>query len=336
MGETRARLNVLEFEDPYLRANVTEVPDEVQTDGEEENPLSVEAMRSGLQDIFKEYLLKNPKLSKELAFQVEQTEELQKLVDVIAANVPFGYKDAQLLLEEQNLMDRYELLVYKLVSMIQVLNVKEELQAKVKERVDKNQREYILREEMKLIREELGDDSTLSDADEFQQAAEKLQASDEVKEKLYKEIKRFRNSMGSPAETGVIRTYIETMLEMPWDKMCEEHSGYCLCKRSIGSRALRIGKSKGKNSRISGSSCLDKTGRRTDSVSSGTAGNWKNIHCKISCACVKEALCPHFFRRSAGRSRNSRTQKDLCRSNAGTTCRRFASGRGEESADAFR
>ena len=110
VGETRARLNVLEFEDPYLRANVTEVPDEVQTDGEEENPLSVEAMRSGLQDIFKEYLLKNPKLSKELAFQVEQTEELQKLVDVIAANVPFGYKDAQLLLEEQNLMDRYELL----------------------------------------------------------------------------------------------------------------------------------------------------------------------------------------------------------------------------------
>lgn len=106
VGETRARLNVLEFEDPYLRANVTEVPDEVQTDGEEENPLSVEAMRSGLQDIFKEYLLKNPKLSKELAFQVEQTEELQKLVDVIAANVPFGYKDAQLLLEEQNLMDR--------------------------------------------------------------------------------------------------------------------------------------------------------------------------------------------------------------------------------------
>lgn len=233
VGETRARLNVLEFEDPYLRANVTEVPDEVQTDGEEENPLSVEAMRSGLQDIFKEYLLKNPKLSKELAFQVEQTEELQKLVDVIAANVPFGYKDAQLLLEEQNLMDRYELLVYKLVSMIQVLNVKEELQAKVKERVDKNQREYILREEMKLIREELGDDSTLSDADEFQQAAEKLQASDEVKEKLYKEIKRFRNSMGSPAETGVIRTYIETMLEMPWDKMCEEHQDIAYAKEVL-------------------------------------------------------------------------------------------------------
>ncbi len=91
----------------------------------------------------------------------------------------------------------------------------------MKERVDKNQREYILREELKVIREELGDDNTMSDADEFQQAADALKASEEVKEKLNKEIKRFRNSMNSPAETGVIRTYIETMLEMPWDKIAK-------------------------------------------------------------------------------------------------------------------
>ena len=89
--------------------------------------------------------------------------------------------------------------------------------------MDKNQREYILREEAKLIREELGDDNTLSDADEFQQKTDGLEAPEEVKEKLNKEIRRFRNSMGSQAENGVIRTYIETMLEMPWDKMCEEH-----------------------------------------------------------------------------------------------------------------
>ena len=101
--------------------------------------------------------------------------------------------------------------------------MKEEIQIKVKERVDKNQREYILREELKLIREELGDDTMLSDADEFQQAADALEAPEEVKEKLNKEIKRFRNTVNSPAETGVIRTYIETLLEMPWDKMCEEH-----------------------------------------------------------------------------------------------------------------
>ena len=147
--------------------------------------------------------------------------------------MPFSYTDAQQLLEEPDLMRRYELLSYKLVSEIQILNVKEELQKKVKERVDKNQREYILREEMKLIREELGDDNTLSDAEEFQQEADALKAPKEVKEKLGKEIKRFKNSMNSPAEVGVIRTYIETMLEMPWDKVCRDHKDIAYAKKVL-------------------------------------------------------------------------------------------------------
>lgn len=116
---------------------------------------------------------------------------------------------------------------------LQAQKVKEEIQSKVKERVDKNQREYILREELKVIREELGDDNTMSDADEFQQAADALKASKEVKEKLNKEIKRFRNSMNSPAETGVIRTYIETMLEMPWDKTCKEHKDIAFARQVL-------------------------------------------------------------------------------------------------------
>ena len=120
-------------------------------------------------------------------------------------------------------MRRYDMLAYKVVNEIQVQNIKEELQEKIRERVDKNQREYILREEMKLIREELGDDNTLSDADEFKQACDALKAHKEVKEKIEKEIKRFKNSMGNPAESGVTRTYIETMLEMPWDKVCKDH-----------------------------------------------------------------------------------------------------------------
>ena len=120
-------------------------------------------------------------------------------------------------------MRRYDMLAYKVVNEIQVQNIKEELQEKIRERVDKNQREYILREEMKLIREELGDDNTLSDADEFKQACDALKAPKEVKEKIEKEIKRFKNSMGNPAESGVTRTYIETMLEMPWDKVCKDH-----------------------------------------------------------------------------------------------------------------
>ncbi len=194
------------------------IPD---TDSDTDLP-NTEAMLRGLKDIFKEYLSKNPKLSKELAAQIENIGVLKKLVDVIGANVPFSYTDAQQLLEETDLVKRYELLSFKLMNEIQIMNVKDEIQAKVKKRVDKNQREYILREEAKLIREELGDDSTLSDGEEFQQKTDELEASEEVKKKLKKEIRRFQNTLGSQAENGVIRTYIETMLEMPWDKVREE------------------------------------------------------------------------------------------------------------------
>lgn len=235
-GDDRACINMIESEDPYLRANVTVIEDidtSEEDTGAKEHPLNLNAMLRGMKDIFKEYLLKNPKLSKELALQIEHTNDLKRLVDVIAANMPFSYTDAQQLLEETHLMRRYELLAYKVVNEIQIQNVKEEIQMKVKQKVDKNQREYILREEMKLIREELGDDNTLSDADEFQQAADALDAPVEVREKLNKEIKRFRNSMGNPAEIGVIRTYIETILEMPWDKCCEEHQDIAYAKNVL-------------------------------------------------------------------------------------------------------
>ena len=118
-GDTRACINTIEFEEPYLRANVTIMPDEdtsVEDIGAEEHPLNMEAMLRGMKDFFKEYLLKNPKLSKELALQIENINELSRLVNVIAANVPFSYLDAQQLLEETNLMRRYELLAYKLVN----------------------------------------------------------------------------------------------------------------------------------------------------------------------------------------------------------------------------
>ncbi len=235
-GEARARINTMEFEDPYLRVHVTVIPDtdtSAEDTGAMEYPMNLEAMIRGLKDVFREYMLKNPKLSKELALRIDSISEMKALVDIIAANMPFSCEDAQELLEESDVMRRYELLIYKIVNEIQILNVKEEIQAKVKARVDKNQREYILREELKLIREELGDDNTLSDADEFQQKTDALNASGEVKEKLAKEIKRFRNSMSSPAEIGVIRTYIETMLEMPWDKMCREHKDIAYAKKVL-------------------------------------------------------------------------------------------------------
>lgn len=225
-GEKRAKIRSLEFKEPYLRALVDVVEDVDTSDeetGGESAPINKEAMLRGLRDIFKEYMLKNPKISKEFAGQIDEINDLKKLVDTVGANLPLAYTEYQELLEETHVMRRYDKLAYKVVNEIQVQNIKEELQEKIRERVDKNQRDYILREEMKLIREELGDDNTLSDADEFKQACDALKAPKEVKEKIEKEIKRFKNSIGNPAESGVTRTYIETMLEMPWDKVSKDH-----------------------------------------------------------------------------------------------------------------
>ena len=232
----RAKLNFLEEKEEYLRANVSIVEDidtSVEDTGALKNPVNLEAMIGGMKDLFKEYMGKNPKLYKEMAMQIDEIQDMKKLVDTVAANFPMRQPQAQEILEEIHVMTRYDMLATRIVHEIQVLNVKEEIQAKVKERVDKNQREYILREEMKLIREELGDDHTISDADEFQQSAVALEAPLEVKEKLLKEIKRFRNAMNSPSESGVIRTYIETMLDMPWDKVCEEHQDIAYAKEIL-------------------------------------------------------------------------------------------------------
>lgn len=225
-GEKRAQLNVIEFQEPYLRANITVIEDideiEEKFGMESDNP-NVEAMVRGLKEIYLEYTMRQPKYPKDMAKQISEYTDLRKLVDSVAANIPLDYQDLQEILEEANVLDRYQILAFKLVNEMQIMDIKEDIQNKVKERVDQHQREYILREQLKLIREELGEDNTVSDAEEFQAATEKLEASQEVKDKLTKEINRFKSSMQSPAESGVLRTYIETMLEMPWDKMVEDH-----------------------------------------------------------------------------------------------------------------
>ncbi len=219
-GETRGRLHAIEFDDPYLRAEVEVIDDSDVTIPED---LNGEAMERGLKDMLVDYAAKNGKMSKEAVAQLLEVKGLKKLVDEIAANIPFYYTDQQEILSETDFWKRYEKLAFKLVNEVQIINIKEEIQRKVKERVDKHQREYILREQLKLIREELGEESTISDAEEFENALKKLKAPKEVKDKLQKEINRFKSSLNSPAENGVIRTYIETLLEMPWDKAAKDN-----------------------------------------------------------------------------------------------------------------
>ena len=214
-GETRGILKQLQQDTPYLQVEV-EVIDE--SDLVIQDDLNGEAMARSLKDTFLDYAARNGKMSKEAVAEILEIKSLKKLVDEIAANTPFYYVDQQEILGKVDFWERYETLAFKLVNEVQIMDIKDELQQKVKERVDKHQKEYILREQLKLIREELGDDSTLSDAEEFEKAAKNLKAPKEVNEKLKKEISRFKSSLNSPAESGVIRTYIETLLEMPWDK----------------------------------------------------------------------------------------------------------------------
>lgn len=229
-GETRGRLKEIEFADPYLRANI-EIIDESDQDTPDDT--NSEAMERSLKDMLIEYAAKNGKMSKESVAQLLEIKGLRKLVDEIAANIPLQYTDQQEILNETDIQKRYEKLSFRLVNEVQIMNIKEEIQKKVKERVDKHQREYILREQLKLIREELGEDSTVSDAEEFENALKNLNAPKEVKEKLQKEINRFKSSLNSPAESGVIRTYIETLLEMPWDKASEDNNDIEYAKKVL-------------------------------------------------------------------------------------------------------
>ncbi len=220
-GKNRAVLKKIEETDPYLRAEVEVLEEQEITIPDD---LNAEAMMRGLKEIITEYAAKNGKISKESVAEILDITDLKRLVNEVAANIPLKYKDQQELLEELDFWSRYEKLSLKLVNEMQIMEIKEELQRKVKSKVDKHQKEYLLREQLKVIREELGEDTTFSDADEFEEACSKLDAPEEVKEKLHKEIGRFKNTIGSQAENGVIRTYIETILEMPWNKRSEDNT----------------------------------------------------------------------------------------------------------------
>ncbi|MGE9302142.1 endopeptidase La [Mediterraneibacter faecis] len=220
-GKNRAVLKKIEETDPYLRAEVGVLEEQEITIPDD---LNAEAMMRGLKEIITEYAAKNGKISKESVAEILDITDLKRLVNEVAANIPLKYKDQQEILEELDFWSRYEKLSLKLVNEMQIMEIKEELQRKVKNKVDKHQKEYLLREQLKVIREELGEDTTFSDADEFEEACSKLDAPEEVKEKLHKEIGRFKNTIGSQAENGVIRTYIETILEMPWNKRAEDNT----------------------------------------------------------------------------------------------------------------
>ena len=229
-GLERAEMNALNMEEGFLRAEIVTYPSREQTKLSESD---VVAMTRALKDIFTRYCMENPKVGKELSKQILDIHDLEKLVDQISINLPLYYEDKQRLLEAVELENRYDTLCVLICNELEIIRIKSELQQKVKEQIDKNQKEYILREQLKVIQQELGDDSPLSDADHYREQLKNLEASDEVKKKIRKEIDRFKSLMGNSAEASVSRGYIETLLEMPWDKMSEDNQDLKYAKKVL-------------------------------------------------------------------------------------------------------
>lgn len=212
--EERGQLLNFTSVDPYLCGDILPIADESDMDSVEEK-----ALLNSLKDLVGVYCSVSDALGKSVIRQLVEAEELAKLADDICANIPFGYDDKIKLLSETDANERYSMLAVLLANEIEMQRIKKEFQAKVKEQVEKNQKEYIMREQLKVIREELGETNVDTDAMEFEEALTKLEASEEIKEKIQKEIDRYKNTSTSSAESAVIRGYIETLLALPWDKV---------------------------------------------------------------------------------------------------------------------
>ena len=219
-GRERAELSAFLENPDYLLAEIIRFDEEVDDGLPEE---AKEAMLRSIQETFGKYVVVNPKMGKELQRQLSEITDLENLMTQLANSLPVHFEEKQKILDAVSMTERYEVLMALLLKEIEIIAIKNDFQAKVKAHVDKNQKEYLLREQMKVIREELGEDNTESDADHFMDALGKIKADKEVKEKIKKEIDRFKNISSSSSESAVARGYIETLLELPWNKTSRDN-----------------------------------------------------------------------------------------------------------------
>ena len=219
-GIERAELNCFTETEEYLLAEVIRFTE----DGLEDIPEnSREAMIRCLEEKYEQFCTYNSKNGKEAAKPIQEIHELDRLMDAIANSIPIGYEEKQRILEAVTITERYEVLMAILLREIDIATIRNDLAMKIKSKVEKNQREYILREQLKVIREELGEDNTQSDAEQYEESLKKLKAPKEVKERIQKEIDRFKNISSSSSESAVTRGYIETLLELPWNKASKDN-----------------------------------------------------------------------------------------------------------------
>ena len=228
-GINRGKLELMESvsldgsEDEFLQASVSRMEEAEEEADEEELSVEEEAMLRQIREMLGKYSVLNPKIAKSLTTHIERSESLAELLDQLAINMPLTYDKKQRVLESIEVGTRYDEMIKILAKEIEIGKLKNKLSEVVKGKVEENQKEFLLREQLKYIRKELGEDQEGSDADNFEIALGKLKASKEVKDKISKEINRFKNLSSHSSEHAVERGYIETLLELPWDKMSKDN-----------------------------------------------------------------------------------------------------------------
>lgn len=220
-GQERGRLmDVDSGTADYLLADVQKLS---QTENEPDDTQK-EAMLRQLKDLFRGYSALNPKNGKILEKKLDLIKNLAVMMDVVTSSLPLSVDSKQKILEAEEIQERYDLLSAILYNEIQIGIIRKDLTEKMQQKVNKNQKDYLLREQMSAIREELGENDAFSDADQFEEAVKKLKADKEVKDKIEKEISRFKSFAGSSSESAVERAYIETLLELPWNKVSKDNT----------------------------------------------------------------------------------------------------------------
>lgn len=219
-GLERTELLTLESEEPLLVGEI----EELQVPLDILDPVTIQAMAEIVKEKLEAYGKENQRIAKEVVPGLLVISDLGELLDQVAVQLSWDYRLRQQVLESVLLEERYALVMKHLITEIEVTKVKKELQAHVKERIDKNQKDYILREQMKVIREELGEDNPLSDSDEYAKRLKALKADKEIKEKIQKEIDRFKSMPGGSQEANVVRMYLDTVLDFPWKKMSKDNN----------------------------------------------------------------------------------------------------------------
>lgn len=239
-GVSRARIySFIEIEG-YHVAQLSCEKDEVSDIDEVSN----EAMTRTVKEVLAAYGACFPKVGKAVEDQIEDSMSLGRLLDAITINLPLSAANKQTVLSAISVRERYEALMGMMMQEVEVIRIKNELAKDIRQRIDKNQRDYILREQMQYIREELGENNTDSDVEQFRKAVEKLKAGKEVKEKIRKEIARYKNVSGSSSESAVERAYIETMLELPWDKTSKDSNDMALAEKILNEQHYGLDKVK--------------------------------------------------------------------------------------------